>query len=469
MHSFNSPLSKSISVDSLAQPPDTEKSGIVFDHSLRSSYEGTNPTKLVWFFAFSILVLLMGPSLVEAQWTPIEADDSRPSQAVGDPLHPASVWPPFRPVQFETPAPESASPDQPPDPVEDLPPLDLPSLEEFAEQPFLVPGPPPATLTAVESDLPSTLPSGYAVAPVGRLTPASVTRIDHDMIWSSGARRLTELFDIYVPNTQIVKHHFSFEHLTPRGLVSDLEDKYLFLVNGKIMNHQTITGAFSEIRDLPLLGDIHHVDFVRGPGSALYGPGAISGVASLVTHNAMTDVSFRQGGVDEFSALKIRHGRKFTDDSGVFLYFGVADYEGATYGDATLVFNSSFATPNSLPDVTAGNSTTVPGVFGDDRQSWRSRAKMKAHAQYTNGNFDFWMRYTQGGEKATPTRGEFALPPFGNRTPDFDYSGRDSFQFGYLQWTMFASNHWEISDIAVEILQHGALSCVGLFVSRYSY
>ena len=51
-----------------------------------------------------------------------------------------------------------------------------------------------------------------------RTVPVAVTRIDYDMIWPPGARRLTELFDIYVPNTQIVKFPWSFEYLTPRGL-----------------------------------------------------------------------------------------------------------------------------------------------------------------------------------------------------------------------------------------------------------
>jgi outer membrane receptor protein involved in Fe transport len=234
-------------------------------------------------------------------------------------------------------------------------------------------------------------------------------------------------------------------------VLGDLEDKYLFLVNGKVMNHQTITGAFSEIRDLPLLGDIHHVDVVRGPGSALYGPGAISGVVSVVTHNAMTfqgtDATVRQGAIDTFTALEVRHGRKFTDDSGIFVYFGMADYQGANYENAPLKFSKSFDTPDSLPNYVAGQPIAVPpGVFGEDRESWRSRAKMKLHTQYTKGNFDLWVRYTQGGEKASPSRGDFALPPFGGQSPEQDYSTTSAFQFGYVQFTVFGQYLWQISD-----------------------
>ncbi len=361
--------------------------------------------------------------------------------------------------------PDQAS-DVPPAPIADEPPesppdasfdlLDL-DLETFSQQRVRAPGPAPATLVPLgdPDDILSAVSSAYATAPVDRRTPAAITRIDEDMIWDSGARRLTELFDIYVPNTQIVKHHFSFEHLTPRGLVSDLEDKYLFLVNGKVMNHQTITGAFSEIRDLPLLGDIHHVDFVRGPGSAMYGPGAISGVISTVTHNAMTfngtDYTLRQGALDTFTTFEFRHGTKFDEDSGLFVYFGLADYTGASYKRAPLMFSSSFPTPLSIPDVTAGEPVEVPNAYPNDRESWRSRAKMKVHTQYTNGNFDFWVRYTQGGEQATPQRGDFASDPFGNRPPDFDYDSVEAFQFGYLQFSVFSSYLWEIhDDVSVE-------------------
>lgn len=326
----------------------------------------------------------------------------------------------------------------------------LSELESLLGEPVLVPGTSAATLTELTEDLPSQLPPGYVVAPVSRRTPASVTRIDFDMIWASGARRLTELFDIYVPNTQITKHFFSFEHVITRGILADLEDKYLFLVNGKIMNHQTITGAFSEIRDLPLLGDIHHVDFVRGPGSAMWGPGAISGVVSLNTHNAMTfqgtDATFRQGALETFSALEIRHGRKFCKDSGIFVYFGIADYDGANFSNAPMKYSTSFATPDILPDYVAGNPITAPSIYGNDHEAWRSRSKMKVHAQYTKGNFDFWVRYTQGGEKASPTRGNFARPPFGGQPADQDYSNASAFQFGYVQFTIAAEYLWEIND-----------------------
>jgi iron complex outermembrane receptor protein len=125
----------------------------------------------------------------------------------------------------------------------------------------------------------------------------------------------------------------------------------------------------------------------------------------------------------------------------------MADYQGAGYENAPLKFSKSFATPLSIPNVIAGTPVTVPDVYGDDRESWRSRAKIKLHTQYTKGDFDLWVRYTQGGEKATPQRGDFALPPFGGRPLDFDYDTEAAaFQFGYVQFTVFGRYLWELSE-----------------------
>jgi outer membrane receptor for Fe3+-dicitrate len=105
-----------------------------------------------------------------------------------------------------------------------------------------------------------------------RLVPAAVTTITKEQIQASGTRSLNELLEIYVPNLQIVLHLWEPQHLGLRGSISDRDDKYLLLVNGRVMNERLHYGALSE-RDLPLLRDIHHIEVIRGPGSVLYGPG----------------------------------------------------------------------------------------------------------------------------------------------------------------------------------------------------
>lgn len=105
----------------------------------------------------------------------------------------------------------------------------------------------------------------------GRVSPSTVTTITQQDIQNSGARSLEELLEIYVPNLQMILHTADARHLGLRGIISNVDDKYLLLVNGRVMNEHTSFGVMSE-RDLPMLRDIHQIDVVRGPGSALYGP-----------------------------------------------------------------------------------------------------------------------------------------------------------------------------------------------------
>ncbi len=51
-----------------------------------------------------------------------------------------------------------------------------------------------------------------------RLVPASVTTITAEQIKASGARSLFELLDIYVPNLQVIGHHWESDHMGLRGM-----------------------------------------------------------------------------------------------------------------------------------------------------------------------------------------------------------------------------------------------------------
>ncbi len=170
-----------------------------------------------------------------------------------------------------------------------------------------------------------------------RLVPAAITTITAEDIQTSGARSLFELLDIYVPNLEWIRHNWEIGHLGLRGIIGDRDDKYLILVNGRVINDQTRSCAVSEL-DLMYLQDIHHIDIVRGPSSGLYGPGAVSMVINIITYNAETfqgtEITSRLGAIEEFYSTEIKHGQKFDDDGGIFLYGGIGTYSGASKYDA---------------------------------------------------------------------------------------------------------------------------------------
>lgn len=246
--------------------------------------------------------------------------------------------------------------------------------------------------------------SAALTATPARLVPAKTTVLDETAIAQSGARHLDELLEIAAPNTQLILHNTHLQHFGIRGIISDRDDKYLLLVNGRVMNNRFFVGAESE-RDLPLLGDLRSVTLVHGPASATYGAGALAGALNLETHNGLTfeglDARVRQILGDTLVAGELRFGHAFSPTSGVFLYAGVADQRGASQLDAPYVFGRSFDTLGATPDVVSGRPVTFPVPNLNDGGG---SPKLKFHASYVYGSAELWARFTQGGGVVRPMR-----------------------------------------------------------------
>jgi iron complex outermembrane receptor protein len=257
-----------------------------------------------------------------------------------------------------------------------------------------------------------------------RLVPAAVTTITAEQIQASGARSLYELLDIYVPNLEWLRHHWEADVLGLRGIINDRNDKFLLLVNGRNMNQRTHFGALSEL-DLVLLSDIHHIDVVRGPGSALYGPGAVSMVINIVTYSAQTfqgtETTARVGAIEEFYSGEIKHGQKFDDnDGGVFAYAGLAKYNGASLSDAPQIYPYSFpANPGYPGQGTHAGDPMTNAPLGRDGEVGRGQQPIKTYIQITRDNWDIWGRYTRGGKEFALASGALATYPTGWANKDW--------------------------------------------------
>lgn len=262
-----------------------------------------------------------------------------------------------------------------------------------------------------------------------RLVPSAVTIITEEDITGSGARSLNELLDIYVPHLQWIRSMWEPDNLGLRGIIGDRDDKYLLTVNGKVMNDRTHYGVISE-RDLVLLRDIRYIEVVRGPGSALYGPGAVSMVINIVTHSGETfqgtDITTRAGVVEEFSSTEIRHGRMFDDkDGGIFLYAGIGKYVGADKYDAPVHYGFDFPgtswfnwTGQTGADYYPGDGTAAGDAMTNismprDGAASRGLPPLKLFAQYDQAEWTFWLRYTRGGQEFPWAVGSLAREPYG--------------------------------------------------------
>ena len=235
-----------------------------------------------------------------------------------------------------------------------------------------------------------------------RHVPVALTELDARDIQQSGARDLDHLLEIYVPNTQFLLHHTPQPDFGFRGIISDRDDKYLYQVNGVTLNNRLLQGAGNE-RELPLLGDINRVSVVRGPASATHGAGALAGVIDVETYNGLTfqgaDLNVRQGLVNQYTAAEARYGYKFSDTSGLFVYAGVADVQGASH---TYHIGHSYPASNGLPPNNPDDPVRGP-IPNLDAPAFGSLWH-KVHLDYVNGPWDFWGRFVQDGEVSPPSR-----------------------------------------------------------------
>jgi iron complex outermembrane receptor protein len=270
-----------------------------------------------------------------------------------------------------------------------------------------------------------------------RFNPSTATVITRQDIQNSGARDLFELLEVYVPNFQWVFHGCKPRHFAIRGMISGRDDKNLLLVNGHQMNERTDLGAFTE-RDLPLLRDIQKIEVIRGPGSALYGPGALSMVINIITDTPKTfqgsEVTLRTGFIEEHYTSEFKWGKMFNEEEGLLLYGGASIYPGADQSDSPWRFGG---TPLKENGRFYGNYYT-----GDRMEQYNAAydddPRMKFHAHYIKGNWSVWMRYTQGGEYVSQT--EWGALENGRRQRELKYG------VGYRQFTLASDYKQEITD-----------------------
>lgn len=283
-----------------------------------------------------------------------------------------------------------------------------------------------------------------------RIVPAAMTTITEEQILASGARSLFELLDIYVPNLQWWRGQWESDHMGLRGIISDRDDKYLILVNNRVMNERTHYGAMSE-RDLVMLRDIHHIDIVRGPGSALYGPGAVAMVINIITHNAETfqgtEITGRLGAIEEFYSGEVRHGRQFDDGSGgYFVYFGMAEYDGANEQDAPQIYGVDLPSNPADPMPQDGLKKGHPlhQWVPNDGEAARGIPPIKIYGQLNKGNWTFWGRYTRGGKQLMLPTGLIARAPYG--WTDTWALPLDNGYYAYQQATGFIGYNKEFNE-----------------------
>ncbi|MCP3061205.1 TonB-dependent receptor plug domain-containing protein [Myxococcus sp. K38C18041901] len=233
-----------------------------------------------------------------------------------------------------------------------------------------------------------------------RRSPVSVDIIQRNQIEASGARHLGELLEVFVPGFQTMVNKWNGVVWGMRGVAPDRNTKIIFCINGVKQNTESRDGASTEV-ELGLLGDISHVEVLRGPAGLVYGSGAIAGVVNVVTRTPTTNsMSVKVGyGLGHARQLEVLSNVRLFSGGDLTLSVGGRDAEGYGLRSGRVYGNNSW--PNASAPSMSGYAT--------DGSPWSTPGNLRVSADYRQGNFRFYARFTRQQISAGPY---FLVDPF---------------------------------------------------------
>jgi iron complex outermembrane receptor protein len=112
-------------------------------------------------------------------------------------------------------------------------------------------------------------------------SPNSTTIITRQDIQLSGVTRIPELLR-RVAGTDVMQITGGDTNVSMRGFNRRLSNKLLVLVNGRTVYNDILGSTFWETLSIDV-DQVERIEVVRGPGSALYGADAFSGIVNIIT------------------------------------------------------------------------------------------------------------------------------------------------------------------------------------------
>jgi outer membrane receptor for ferrienterochelin and colicin len=112
-------------------------------------------------------------------------------------------------------------------------------------------------------------------------SPNSTTIVTRQDIRLSGITRIPELLR-RVAGMEVMQITGGDENISMRGFNSRLANKLLVLVNGRTVKNDVLGSTFWEALSIDV-DQIERIEVVRGPGSALYGADAFTGIVNIIT------------------------------------------------------------------------------------------------------------------------------------------------------------------------------------------
>lgn len=326
--------------------------------------------------------------------------------------------------------------------------------------------------------------------------PSVANVISAEMISKMGASHLMEVLE-RIPGLHVMPSNLS--RLDPvisvRGIQTGFNPQILILMNGIELKHNYNGGLAFTFR-MPV-SNISRIEVIRGPGSAVYGADAFSGVVNIITRGAEENVSgaagvrigsfdskdiwLRKGYVDgEFSAsFALEHQRSNGDNNRTInsdLQSAFDDLFATNASNAPGALSTYYETSNLQLDLSLGKWSWQTwywenhggigqgGALALDSTGYQDSDQFLTQVQYktdltTSFNFTADLSYLR-----TESNSYFILFPSGSTLPigsdgnafSTPFSGFVTFSEGYIgnPRSIAETTHLELSGISTFIEKH---------------
>lgn len=153
------------------------------------------------------------------------------------------------------------------------------------------------------------------------------------------------------------------------GHLLDISGKIKLLVNGVSYN-STLTATGGGFYDIPI-EQLERVEVIRGPGSAVYGEYAYSGVINLVTRKDVNSAFIRYGSFDQITGgVQLNH----TADNGLYLSLNLSGWRQGdveiTAGEDSL-YNLGLGFLSNAPGPSNENAQDITAIFSLEYQGYQ--------------------------------------------------------------------------------------------------
>ena len=229
-----------------------------------------------------------------------------------------------------------------------------------------------------------------------RRAPSVTSVITAEDIKAMGATNLDEVMES-IPGVHVTRAALSYSsQYSIRGIGSNptTNPQVLMLQNG-IPTNSTYRGDRGQSAGAPLLENIARIEVIRGPGSALYGADAFSGVINIITKNAATasgtEAGARLGSFNSHNVW-VQHGsRHGALDIAAYLQVGRSDGAGQTLSaDAATRLNRAFGgTSSYAPGQMNTGDQVIDAQLDLGYDKWRLRGGIKQRSADTGAGASY--------------------------------------------------------------------------------